>query len=365
MHHKNIHLADRLLRVILAELLCLAGYFLLDGTLQIIFYFCAFLILLTAIIGISYIYTIFEWNTIHHFKDRPSKLFEGMLIYMIILIPALLFIQKEGFTGIQEQLLIGILVGFIAQIIDGSLGMAYGITSNSILLSFGIPPVASSASIHTAEIFTAGAEGLAHLKAGNVDKHVLKYLILPGMIGAVVGAYILVNIPGHYISPFVAVYLLIMGVLLVEKAFEKKPLIIRGLIFFRDKLMKAREERWGHKLMPFGLVGGILDSIGGGGWGPLITLTLFFKGENLRKAIGSVILSEFFVTVTASAALLTALKLEYWQTIVGLIVGGLLAVPLGPFLTKKLPYKPLMIMVGGLVVILSIRTISVFVLNMI
>lgn len=361
MAKRNIHNVDRLLRVLIAEGLALAGFFTAEPHLVYLLYGFAILLVLNALVGISSLYILFDINTRERYER--SLWLEGILIYSIVFVALIPLYLRGEIIRFDYELLVATGVGFIAQLIDGSLGMAYGITSNTILLSMGVPPIASSASIHTAEIVTAGAEGMAHLRAGNVNKGVLKYLIIPGVLGALIGAYLLTSIPGEYILPFISVYLFIMGFLLIEKAFEKRPLIIKTFIFFRDKLMQARSERWGRKLTPFGVAGGILDSIGGGGWGPLITLTLFFRGENLRKAIGSVILSEFFVALAASVALLASLKLEYWQTIAGLIVGGLLAVPLGPYLTKKIPYKPLMIMVGLLVILLSLRNLVGFFLT--
>jgi len=358
MAKRNIHNVDRLIRVLIAEGLALGGYFSVGVRYEMLFYGLAALLLLNALVGISATYILFDINTRERYRRSPWL--EGTLIYVIVFVALIPLYLRRGSAHFDQRLFLATGVGFVAQLIDGSLGMAYGITSNTILLSLGVPPIASSASIHTAEIVTAGAEGVAHLRAGNVDRGVLKYLIIPGVAGAMIGAYLLTSIPGNFIMPFISVYLFIMGFLMIEKAFEKRPLIIKTLIYFRDKLMHARSERWGRKLSPFGLLGGILDSVGGGGWGPLITLTLFFRGENLRKAIGSVILSEFFVAVAASVALLAALRLEYWQTIVGLIVGGLLAVPLGPYLTKRLPYKPLMIFVGLLVMILSLKNLSSF-----
>lgn len=363
MAKRNIHNIDRLLRVLIAEGLVVGGYFTAGIRFEFLFYGLAFLLIFNALVGISGTYILLNINTRERFKC--SLWLEGILIYAITFVALIPLYLRGEFVQFDQQLFVATGIGFLAQLIDGSLGMAYGITSNTFLLSFGIPPIVSSASIHTAEIVTAGAGGMAHLRAGNVDKGILKYLIVSGVLGAIVGAYLLTSIPGDYILPFISIYLFVMGLLLIEKAFERKPLIIKSFIFFRDKLMRARTERWGRKLLPFGFVGGILDSIGGGGWGPLITLTLFFKGENLRKAIGSVILSEFFVALAASVALLTALRFEYWQTIVGLIIGGLLAVPLGPYLTKKLPYKPLMIIVGSLVILLSAKNLVGFFLSQI
>jgi len=237
-------------------------------------------------------------------------------------------------------MIVYIIVGFIAQMIDGALGMAYGVTSATFLLSLGIPPVAASASVHTAEIFASGASGLAHLKFGNVDKKLFKKLLIPGIIGGVLGAYILTAVPGKTIKPFVAFYLLIMGLIILRKAFKK-----------------IEEKKVETKLLPLGICGGFFDAIGGGGWGPIVTSTLVARGHNPRFSIGSVNLAEFFVTVAEVAAFLTIIGLVHWQIIVGLIIGGVLAAPLAAYVCKRLPPRALMIMGGLLIMVLSIRTI--------
>jgi len=237
-------------------------------------------------------------------------------------------------------MIVYIIVGFIAQIIDGALGMAYGVTSTTFLLSMGIPPVAASASVHSAEVFTSGISGLAHLKFGNVDKKLFKKLLIPGIIGGILGAYILTVVPGKTIKPFVAFYLLIMGLIILRKAFKK----------VEQKEVKT-------KLLPLGVSGGFFDAIGGGGWGPIVTSTLVARGHNPRFSIGSVNLAEFFVTVAEVATFLTIIGLVHWQIIVGLIIGGVMAAPLAAYVCKRLPSRALMIMVGLIIMALSIRTI--------
>ena len=155
--------------------------------------------------------------------------------------------------------------------IDGALGMAYGVSSTAFLLSLGIPPAAASASIHTAEIFTSGVSGLSHLGLGNVDKELFKRLVIPGVLGGVLGAYTLSAVPGEIIKPFVSLYLLVMGMVILCKALEKTP----------GKQVDVR-------LFPLGAVGGFLDAIGGGGWGPIMTSTLVANGNHLWFTIGSV-----------------------------------------------------------------------------
>jgi len=239
-----------------------------------------------------------------------------------------------------EVIILFIIVGFIAQIIDGALGMAYGVSSTTFLLSMGIPPAMASAGVHTAEIFISGISGLSHLKLGNVDKKLFIKLLIPGVIGGAVGAYILTAIPAKMIKPFVAFYLLIMGIMILRKALKKTE----------KKNVKTI-------LFPLGLLGGFFDAIGGGGWGPIVTSTLVARGSNPRFAIGSVNLAEFFVSITEVATFLTTIGLVQWQIILGLVIGGVLAAPLAAYICKRLPSKILMIIVGILIIVLSIRTI--------
>ncbi len=239
-----------------------------------------------------------------------------------------------------EVIILFIIVGFIAQIIDGALGMAYGVSSTTFLLSMGIPPAMASAGVHTAEIFISGISGLSHLKLGNVDKKLFIKLLIPGVIGGAVGAYILTAIPAKMIKPFVAFYLLIMGIMILRKALKKTE----------KKNVKTI-------LFPLGLLGGFFDAIGGGGWGPIVTSTLVARGSNPRFAIGSVNLAEFFVSITEVATFLTTIGLVQWQIILGLVIGGVLAAPLAAYVCKRLPSKTLMIIVGILIIVLSIRTI--------
>lgn len=244
----------------------------------------------------------------------------------------------------EPSILLYVLVGFIAQIIDGSLGMAYGVSSNTFLLSIGLPPAAASASVHMAEVFTTGISGISHWKLGNIDWKLVKRLLVPGVIGGASGAYLLTSIDGDVIKPFISAYLLIMGVIILVKAFNYKPKPHNGVHTARVSAL--------------GLVGGFFDAIGGGGWGPIVTTTLVARGKNARMTIGSVNFSEFFVTLAESITFVLTLSfLGYWQVILGLLLGGIIAAPLAAVLTKKMPAKVLMFIVGLLIVGLSIRTI--------
>ncbi|ASZ09915.1 sulfite exporter TauE/SafE family protein [Chitinophaga pendula] len=240
-----------------------------------------------------------------------------------------------------EQLLFYILVGLAAQMVDGALGMAYGATSSSLLLGLGIPPAVTSASVHVAEVFTTGASGIAHFRFGNVNKKLFLYLLIPGMTGAIIGAYLLSEkIDGDVIKPFMSAYLMILGVIVIRKGLQKnKP--------------KSKTKRLG----PLAFFGGFMDAIGGGGWGPIVTSTLLSKGRTVHYTIGSVNAAEFFISAASSITFLIFVGINSWQVIIGLVIGGVIASPFAALLVRKIKRKPLMIMVGILVILMSLRTI--------
>jgi uncharacterized membrane protein YfcA len=245
--------------------------------------------------------------------------------------------------------LLYVLVGFLAQLIDGALGMAYGVSSNTFLLSLGIPPAAASASVHMAEVVTTGVSGVSHWRLGNIDWNLVKRLLIPGVLGGIAGAYLLTSIDGNVIKPFVSAYLLLMGVIILVKASRYDPKPHSGVHTARVSAL--------------GTVGGFFDAIGGGGWGPIVTTTLVARGKDTRLTIGSVNFSEFFVTLAESITFVLTLSFaQYWQIILGLLVGGVIAAPLAAILTRKLPVKALMMLVGVLIIVLSIRTILLAVL---
>jgi len=239
------------------------------------------------------------------------------------------------------NIVIFIIFGFIAQLIDGALGMAYGVSSNAFFLSLGVPPAIASACIHTSEMFTTAVSGISHFKFGNIDKKIFLRLLIPGVIGGVLGAYILTELPGGKIKPFVSLYLLMMGLWILIK-------VVR----------KTHQIKTKSRLIPLGLAGGFFDAIGGGGWGPIVTTTLVANGNQPRYAIGSVNAAEFFVTVAESItffATIGTLLFQHWEKIVGLMIGGVIAAPFAAWVCKKLPHKVLMLLVGLLITGLSIR----------
>jgi uncharacterized membrane protein YfcA len=243
------------------------------------------------------------------------------------------------------NILVFVFVGFIAQMIDGALGMAYGVSSNTFLLSLGIPPAAASASVHMAEVVTTGISGFSHWKLGNVDWQLVRRLLVPGVIGGTIGAYVLTAIDGNIIKPYIATYLLIMGGVIIYKAFTMK-------------LRQDMDEYHGPRVSVLGLVGGFCDAVGGGGWGPVVTSTLVAHGKHPRMTIGSVNFTEFFVTFFESILFIIALSFgEYWKIILGLLIGGAIAAPIAAKLSQKLPIKTLMVTVGVLIIALSLRTL--------
>ncbi|MFA7687622.1 MAG: sulfite exporter TauE/SafE family protein [Moheibacter sp.] len=230
------------------------------------------------------------------------------------------------------------LAGFLAQIIDGSLGMAYGVTSNSLLLSFGLSPKLASAAVHTAEVFTTGVSGLSHMRFGNFDKKLFFQLAIPGVISASLGAYLLGNIlDGDIIKPYINVYLMALGIIILYKA-------VRRAIVPKNDTKNASI---------LALFGGFLDAIGGGGWGPIVTSNLINKGNTPNIVIGTVNTAEFFVTFFSAGILIYFTGVNSWQIILGLIIGGTIAAPFGAYVTKKIPRKTMMILVGCLIILTS------------
>ena len=228
-------------------------------------------------------------------------------------------------------------VGFFAQAVDGALGMAYGVTATTFLLGAGASPAAASASVHIAEIFTTGFSGVAHLKYGNVNRRLFLRLLVPGILGAVLGAIFITQFDGRVLKPYVTAYLLLMGVYILSKAFRK---------------LRARSDEPAHvgKLAAFG---GFVDAAGGGGWGPVVTSTLVGSGRDPRTTIGSVNFAEFFITVATAGSFTLLAGPGTWMLVAGLVVGGLFAAPFAALLCRHLRARALLIIVGLLITSLS------------
>ncbi|WP_220432274.1 sulfite exporter TauE/SafE family protein [Falsirhodobacter xinxiangensis] len=227
-----------------------------------------------------------------------------------------------------------LLIGFAAQIVDGALGMAFGVLATSSLLAMGVPPATASAMTHVTECFTTAASGTSHALHRNVDWKLVRRLAPAGMIGGALGAFLLSNIDGSVIEPFISVYLIGIGVFILWKA-----------------LRPLRQRKMHDRAVPFiGSIGGFLDAIGGGGWGPMVTSTLVGRGHDIKKVIGSTNLTEFMVTLVISATFIASLGWAELSSAAGLIVGGVLAAPLGAFVLKKVPVKPLMVAVACVII---------------
>jgi uncharacterized membrane protein YfcA len=241
------------------------------------------------------------------------------------------------------QFLFFVLAGFLAQMVDGVLSMGYGVTSATCLMSFGVNPVAMSAAIHTSEIFTTGVSGYSHYRFKNVNKKLFRHLVIPGALGAILGALLLVYLgeaAGKWLMPVIAVYAGFLGLKILIKAFVKNP-----------TTKKVKRVGW------LAWIGGFLDSFGGGGWGPIVTSTLISKGRSPRYTVGSVSLTEFFVTLSSAFTFFITVGISHWNIVLGLLIGGSLAAPIAAKLAGRLPKKTMMIAVGIMVMIWCIRMI--------
>lgn len=229
-----------------------------------------------------------------------------------------------------EALLPYAAVGFAAQMVDGALGMAFGIISNTLLVTLGVPPAAASAGVHTVETFTTCASGISHIFHRNVDWRLFARLLVPGVLGGLAGVYAVTRVPVAIMKPIVLVYLISIGLLLLWRS---------ARFVHRESAPKVVE--------PLGLVGGFLDAAGGGGWGPVVTSNLMVQGLSPRMTVGTVNTVEFFLTASVSAAFITQLGFSaFTVATVGLLVGGLVAAPFGAILAKRVPARALLLMVG-------------------
>ncbi len=230
-----------------------------------------------------------------------------------------------------NQLLPFIAVGFIAQLIDGAIGMAFGVITNTLLVSIlGVPPATASARVHLVEMFTTAASGISHILHKNVDWRLFSRLAIPGIIGAVTGAYVLTSIDASVAKPFVMAYLSCIGLYLLYKAWGYKH--------------KPREPKY---IAPLGLIGGFLDAAGGGGWGPVVTSNLLIQGSSPRTTIGTVNITEFFLTVAASAVFISKLGWEAFSlATLGLLIGGIAAAPFAAIVTRHIKPQTLLMLVG-------------------
>ncbi|MBI1392023.1 MAG: TSUP family transporter [Alphaproteobacteria bacterium] len=239
-------------------------------------------------------------------------------------------------TIIAEPIATFLLIGFVAQLIDGALGMAYGVASTTALIAVGVPPALASANVHAAETATTAVSGLSHGLARNVDWKILRRLAPAGVIGGILGAAILAQYPMEAARPVVAAYLLAMGLIVIRKGLQPPapPRVIRHVA-------------------SLGLVGGFCDAVGGGGWGPVVTSNLIARGGDAGRMIGTVNCAEFFMTAAATATFWATMGPVFGEAAVGLLLGGVAAAPIAAVAAKRAPRRALMVLVGSLIVALS------------
>ncbi|NCU47896.1 MAG: sulfite exporter TauE/SafE family protein [Candidatus Fonsibacter ubiquis] len=274
-------------------------------------------------------------------NNKVFKILFGILV--ISAISLLTYYHETDKTSFNNDLFFwALLFGAVAALIDGSLGMAYGVTGTAFLLGYGISPVKAVAYIHIAEIFVSGSSGLNHWKIGNIDTKLFKKLLIPGIIGAILGALIIAKVKIPYLSIVISIYLLFMGIFLIAKAYSK---------------IKLQFKQKNSVVIPLAVTGGFVDGAGGGGWGPVVTTSLLGGKMEPKKVIGTVNASEFFINLASAVSLLFLVKVTDWEALAGLIIGGFLVAPYAARVTSKMSVKMILTFVGVLITVISLRKI--------
>jgi uncharacterized protein len=281
------------------------------------------------------------------FKFNKSLWYIVPMLLLAVLMLILVLNYQGSFSmdailnGFDYDFVVYLLIGIFAQLVDGTLGMGYGATCTSFLLSFGVHPAISSMGVHVAEMFTTGASAISHYKFKNINKKLVLNLVVPGVTGSVIGAYLLADvIDGNIVKPYIAAYMIVLAIIIVIKGLKKN-------------IKKKKTKRLGF-LAAFG---GFMDSVGGGGWGPIVTSTLMSRGRDPRYTIGSVNTAEFAVSFASGITFMLFGGISGWQVIVGLVVGGVIAAPISAYLVNKIPRKPITVFVGLLLIFISLRTL--------
>jgi uncharacterized membrane protein YfcA len=284
-----------------------------------------------------------ELTAVAHWQRVATFTLAAFALFLVFTILSYYFTWQQAWHMLSNSgtFYTFVVVGFIAQLIDGMLGMGYGVVSAISLMSLGLSPASVSASIHTAEMFASGASGYNHYRFGNVNKRLFKVLLIPGIVGSISGALLLAHFGEQYaniIKPVLAIYLLFLGLRIISKALRKQA----------QKRRKVKNAGW------LAGAGGFLDSFGGGGWGPLVTSTLIANGRTPNYVIGTVSLVEFFVTFASALTFFSIMGFSHWQIVLGLIVGGVTAAPLAARIAGRLPTRWMFIGVGLMVVVWSL-----------
>ena len=277
-------------------------------------------------------------------SNKVFRILFGLLV--VSAIAMLTYYRETDATPFNSDLFFwALLFGSIAAFIDGSLGMAYGVTGTAFLLGYGISPIKAVAYIHIAEIFVSGSSGLNHWKIGNVDTKLFKKLLIPGIIGSILGALVITKVKIPYLSIVISIYLLIMGIFLITKAYAK---------------IKLQVKQKNSVVIPLAVTGGFVDGAGGGGWGPVVATSLLGGKMMPRKVIGTVNASEFFINLASATAFLFLVKVTDWEALAGLIIGGFLITPYAAKATSRMSVKMILTIVGCLITALSVRKIYIF-----
>jgi uncharacterized membrane protein YfcA len=282
-----------------------------------------------------------------------NKYMVAILIVMLALLFTYLFLSAEQLTALQlilqkdnNMFYWMLLVGFGAEVVAGSMGMGYGVICTSLLLILNVPPPVVSASIHSAEAFTSAAGSISHWQLGNVNKKLVKALAIPAIIGAVIGALLLTYVGEKYAKitkPFIAAYTIYLGIKILQNAFKKKSL---------------SHQKKKSNITVLGLIGGFIDSFGGGGWGPLVTGTFIKNGRTPRFVIGSSTVAKCILTVASAVTFIFSIGISHWNVVAGLLIGGIVTAPFSAMLTAKLPTKKMFVAVGIVVIVCGLITIG-------
>jgi uncharacterized protein len=273
------------------------------------------------------------------------------IILSIAAVITLLWLKQPGFKlyvqDINPLFYYFLGAGFVFALVDGAIGMSYGVTSTTFSLSMGIPPASASMGVHLSEIMSNGIAGWMHYRMGNINWKLFWLLLFPGIIGAMTGAYLLSSLQHYsqYTKPFVSLYTLILGLVILSKAFKT------GVLKSSEKIKKIRL---------LGLGGGFIDAVGGGGWGSIVLSTLIAGGRHPRFSLGTVKLSRFFIALTSSITFFALLKNPHWDAIAGLVIGSAVASPIAAKISNKISAKAIMIAVAVIVILISLNSIIAF-----
>jgi len=278
----------------------------------------------------------------------------GTIILSIVVAVIALWFNEPGFRmyaqTIKPEFYYFLVAGFIFALIDGAIGMSYGVTTTSFSLTMGIPPASASMGVHLSEIMSNGIAGWMHYRMGNINWKLFKMLLIPGIVGAVTGAYLLSSLEHYsqYTKPFVSLYTLILGIVILNKAFKT------GVKKSSEKIKR---------IGLLGLGGGFIDAVGGGGWGSIVLSTLIAGGRHPRFSLGTVKLSRFFIALMSSITFITMLSSNHWGAVAGLVIGSAIASPIAAKISNRISAKAIMIAVAVIVILISIKSIAAFLLK--